>query len=493
MLQFVIFAFIFAGMMFIWTFVYLNRSKDKINQAFLSFLSILLLWMVLSLSNTLNDGTSLGLVFKTIYFYSMMNMSVFFLYFIYRLIERQLDFWFYFWVIVNTLTIVSRYFLPIDYSDPTFWRLSIPIVAPLMSAIFSMPAVYALYLVIRQYGTSKNYNLKGQLRNICVGIGIALSTSVLSEYVLPTIFHINMQVSLMYLAILIFVIFTFIAVTKHKFLSIQSAYIYRRLFLNSGNGIIIINKHQRIVSINNIAKEILQNEKMDAGDRMTDYMADYDFEINYRQHEITMATDGDEKYLSITQYPIESDDADSAKLMLITDITSSIMSFKREKDMLIERSAIDQLTGLYNKRFFLDHYSGDNQVIFKGNASVMFIDVDNFKSINDIYGHIIGDRFLKALAECIKKNIGDEAKAIRFGGDEFVVILEDTSINDAFMKAEKIRSDANEIGFSDIGNIDVSLSIGLTEGSAHIKELTNKADMAMYHSKSGGKNRTTIF
>ena len=79
---------------------------------------------------------------------------------------------------------------------------------------------------------------------------------------------------------------------------------------------------------------------------------------DYKQHEVTIKAEGQEEYLTITQYPIDTADKDSAKLMMITDITSAKLKLKREKEMLIEKSSIDQLTGLYNKQYFSDYYCG---------------------------------------------------------------------------------------------------------------------------------------
>lgn len=472
----------------------MNKSNDKINQAFLTFLSILLLWMVLSISNLFNDGSRLGIVIKTIYFYSMLNMSLFFLFFIYRLVRRKLDRLFYCTVGLNVLTVFSRYLFPIDYTDPTFWRLTDPVIAPVMAFIFSFPVVVALYLIFRQYRITKDHRLKVQLRFIFEGIGIACSVSVISEYMLPTWFGINANLSLMYFAFLIFVIAVFISIMKHRFLNVRSEYIYRKLFLNSCDGIIIINRNMKIISVNHMAREILKDENMDSGDKITDYIAGYVFETNYKQHEITIESGGQEIYLSITQYPIDAEDPYSVKLMTITDVTLSKLDLIREKDLLMEKSYLDQLTGLYNKQYFLDHYHTDGQERSGVKSTLLFIDIDDFKSVNDRYGHVAGDKVLKALADCIKSNLNCDARAVRFGGDEFVVILENVSQEEAYRVAEQIRTNACSLDFPQYGGeVALSLSIGLIEGFAPVKDLVVKADMAMYSSKSSGKNKTTIF
>lgn len=492
MVQFITFIIIFAAMMYIWSFVYLNKSKDKVNQAFLGFISIIMLWMVMSICNEYCDLSILGLVLRTIYWYSMMNISIFFLLFIYRLAKKKLDGLFYALVTVNELTILSRYLFPIDYTDLTFWRLSTPIVAPAMSTIFSLPALVGLFMLIRCYILAKDAKQRRQFGNITLGISIALPISVISEYVLPVLFQVDLGLSLMYLAFIVFAVFAFISIMKHRFMNLQSEYFYRKLLLNALDGVAIIDKHNRIIYINEVAKEILKNKEISAGDKMTDFIKEYDFKTNYKQHEITLKADGQEDYLTITQFPIDTDERDPAKMMTITDITSVKLKLQREKEMLIEKSTVDQLTGLYNKRYFSDAYSDGNSL--GENAVVMFLDVDSFKSINDLYGHTIGDLVLKSVAVCIKDTNHTGAQAVRFGGDEFVVVFKNTTASEVYKTAEIIRKKVNELDFSQCDeNLKISLSIGIAGGAYPIKDLTIKADMAMYSSKSGGKNRTTVF
>jgi diguanylate cyclase (GGDEF)-like protein len=124
----------------------------------------------------------------------------------------------------------------------------------------------------------------------------------------------------------------------------------------------------------------------------------------------------------------------------------------------------------------------------------LFIDVDDFKVINDSYGHLVGDEVLRELASSIKGNVRGGNDAVRFGGDEFVVVLENISAEEAYTVAERIRYCASELEFSGGESLfHITLSIGLIEGAAPLNELLDKADRAMYASKNKGKNKTTIF
>ena len=493
MLQLISLVLIYGAMMFIWTFVFLNRSHDQVNQSFLVFLSNILVWMVLNNLNQYGDGSLIALTAKTIYWLSMMYLSVTFLFFIYRLLKKPLDGLFYFAFGLNTLTVVIRYLYPMDYTDPTFWRLSDPVVAPLMSLTFTLPALYALYLVFRQIIGTKDARQRAQLTYILAGIGLAVVISVLSEYVLPTVFHVADELYLMHYAIAIFVVAIFISIMRYRLLNLRSDYIYRSLFLNASEGILIVNKEGRIVSINNIGKQILLDEHLDAGDLVTNYLPDYRFDIDYLRHEVECTLAGQKRYLSLSQYPMEEPDRNSTKLLLLTDLTQAHQLLTQEKEQLLEKTTIDLLTGMLNKQYFIGKY-GEQTEQPPRRKSLLFLDVDDFKAINDQFGHLVGDDVLRGLAACIKSTVRSTNEAIRFGGDEFVVILDDTGAEEAYLVAERIRNCAGAMEFSGGGQtFHMTLSIGLVEGDEPVNELVEKADRAMYRSKGKGKNSTTRF
>lgn len=493
MFQLISMVLIYGVMMFIWSFAFLNRSHDRVNQSFLVFLSNILVWMVLNGLNEYGDGSLVTIVAKTVYWLSMVYLAVSFLFFIYRLLKKPLDWLFYLALAMNTLTVVVRYFYPMDYSDPTFWRMSYPVVAPLMSLSFSLPAIYALYLVLRQIIATKDARQRAQLSYILAGIGLALVVSVFSEYVLPTVFHITNELYLMHYAIAIFVVAIFISIMRFRLLSLRSDYIYRNLFLNASEGILIVNKSGRIVSVNNIGKQILLDEHLDAGDQVRHYIPGYQFETEYQRHEVECLLAGQKRYLSLTQYPLEELDQNSTKLLLLTDLTQQRQLQEQEKEQLLEKSTIDSLTGLLNKQYFFEKY-GDHTEQSPRRKSLLFLDVDNFKMINDQYGHLVGDVVLRDLAACIKGAVRSANEMIRFGGDEFVIVLDDTGSEDAYLVAERIRNCAGALSFSGGGTtFHITLSIGVVEGDEPVNELIEKADRAMYRSKNKGKNSTTRF
>lgn len=484
---------IYGALVFIWSFVYINRSFDRVSRSFLVFLSVVILWMVLSASIDPANQDLFHLVMKTLYWISMMTMSVFFLHFIYRLLNRPLDWGFFLMLGINTLALAARYLYPMDYSDPHFWRLSTPVVAPLMSLTFSLPALYALFLLIRGYLRAEG-RLRTQLRFIIGGAGLGSVVSVASEYLLPAVFHINLQLYLMYYAMFIFVTAIFISIMKYRLLNMQSDYIFQKLFLNALDGIVILNHNGRVISINSMAREILHASQLDAGDHITDAIPDYSFETNYQQHEFAIPGDLQPRWLTATQYPIDTADTASAKLLILTDITVTKQSQLREMNLLAEKSFIDQLTGLYSRQYLMERVASEPASTAMQQTALLFIDVDEFKAINDQFGHLVGDGVLQATAGCIRGMIRSDTEAIRFGGDEFLVLLDNARAPEALAVAERIQLCVAQFDFAALGvSTPVTLSIGVVSGNEPLLDLVNRADMAMYQSKRKGKNRTTVF
>lgn len=488
-------------MVFIASFVWLNSGlgsseTERIIRSFFILASSAAAWMVLSVADRHADTSIPGLILKSVFCFCMLNMSVMFLLFTYRLVNRSLDGIFATVLTVNTLAILARYLLPIDYSDPVFWRMDDPVLALAMSVIFSMPVVYAMILLVASCVKTNDERRKKQLKSIFAGAAIATVVSIISEYILPAFFDIDTSITLLYVALLIFVLFTGYAILKHRLLLVRSDYVFRKLFMDAHEGTLIVDKNARVISVNKQAMRILHTDSIDIGDPVSGYIDGYEYEADYRQHEIVKTTDGDTSYLLLTQYPIEPSDPGSAKILTITDITDTKRELLRENSELMKKTYIDQLTGLYNRMYLIDEdspfYAG---LRLRGSTSLalLFIDADNFKAINDTYGHLTGDAMLRELAACIRDNIRKDCYAVRFGGDEFIVVLSDAGPTEAAVVAERIRQKAGALDYSHIREgLSLTLSIGLVCGKPPLVNLIERADRAMYVSKSRGKNSVTI-
>lgn len=159
----------------------------------------------------------------------------------------------------------------------------------------------------------------------------------------------------------------------------------------------------------------------------------------------------------------------------------------------------DELTGLYNYRY-LDIVL-DNEIKraqrFRNSFCLYFIDLDNFKQVNDRFGHLVGSRILKDFGRELSGQLRDVDCVIRYGGDEYVVILLGTDATAGEKVAERIRHHTEKFSFqSDCGKeIKLTLSIGIAafpEHSQNKTELIRMADDAMYASKNSGKNKVIV-
>ncbi|MHB0977295.1 MAG: diguanylate cyclase, partial [Candidatus Aquicultorales bacterium] len=172
--------------------------------------------------------------------------------------------------------------------------------------------------------------------------------------------------------------------------------------------------------------------------------------------------------------------------------------FARTVRELKESSATDGLTGLPNHRNFEERLASEFHRARRYGAplSLVMIDIDFFKEINDAYGHLGGNRFLRAAAKLIKENIRQADFAARYGGDEFVIILPETEDSEAMAVGEKLRrkAEASSIPLGG-GTARATLSLGVSSLTSDMKrptDLIEKADQALYEAKRTGRNKAAL-
>ena len=167
---------------------------------------------------------------------------------------------------------------------------------------------------------------------------------------------------------------------------------------------------------------------------------------------------------------------------------------------LEELATTDGLTGLLNKRAMLD--VAEQKIAaakrFGRRLAVLITDIDHFKNVNDTHGHDVGDVIIKGLGEILRRAKRTTDSVARFGGEEFVIICEETDENGATLLAERVREELERTTFvaSESGkNVKVTCSVGVAtfpEAGASWETLFKAADTALYASKQGGRNRTTV-
>ncbi|MFH0925580.1 MAG: sensor domain-containing diguanylate cyclase, partial [bacterium] len=164
-----------------------------------------------------------------------------------------------------------------------------------------------------------------------------------------------------------------------------------------------------------------------------------------------------------------------------------------------ELSITDEYTQLYNMRFFRKLLDREVHRIerFGGILSLAFFDLDHFKDINDTYGHLMGSRTLKELADLIKGSIRKIDEITRYGGDEFVILLPNTDCNRALIVADRLRNMIEQHSFLTNYGLDVKItaSFGIASYPTHsntVEDLIRQADVAMYGAKKKGRNKVII-
>lgn len=180
----------------------------------------------------------------------------------------------------------------------------------------------------------------------------------------------------------------------------------------------------------------------------------------------------------------------------ICGISADITQIKHYQKELERLSRFDELTNLYNRRHFmtLARHELNRGKRYGGKISVMMIDIDHFKRVNDNHGHRTGDIVLAAIASQISQALRDTDIAGRLGGEEFSVVLPETELGNAILVAERLRQQVAG-GAIDIGSgntLNCTLSIGVADWSdktEDVEKLLHRADQALYEAKNSGRNK----
>lgn len=164
------------------------------------------------------------------------------------------------------------------------------------------------------------------------------------------------------------------------------------------------------------------------------------------------------------------------------------------EDRIYRMATTDALTGLLSREYFMQQYTDTfhRSERYGRPFSIMMIDIDDFKAVNDTHGHPAGDVVLGVIGKLILKVIRHEDRAARYGGEEFIILLPETSPRDALYPAERLCESVEARKFKTGDNpFSVTLSIGIAGYPDHataIDELVEKADQALYRAKKSGKN-----
>jgi diguanylate cyclase (GGDEF)-like protein len=180
--------------------------------------------------------------------------------------------------------------------------------------------------------------------------------------------------------------------------------------------------------------------------------------------------------------------------VLIRDVTESANFIKR----LEEAAYTDKLTGLYNRRHFSEIATPFIERARRSGMPYYFmiVDIDDFKDVNDIYGHLAGDVVLRGMAQVMKQTVRPYDIIARWGGEEFCLIITDIDEAGVLRLAERIRYGVETYECEFMGKplrVTISLGVAKNDDDCDITELTMRADEALYTAKNTGKNRVVMW
>lgn len=181
-------------------------------------------------------------------------------------------------------------------------------------------------------------------------------------------------------------------------------------------------------------------------------------------------------------------------LLIVILMQRLINNLEKAMKEITHLSVTDSLTHLFNRRYIYDLLEKEvyRSNRYGDNLSIIILDIDFFKVVNDTYGHNVGDEILKAISQILVDNVRKTDVVSRWGGEEFVILCNNIDSHQAVCLAEKIRQILNEAVFEVCGNISCSFGVSTFQKEESIESLINRADEALYISKHSGRNKVTV-
>lgn len=180
-------------------------------------------------------------------------------------------------------------------------------------------------------------------------------------------------------------------------------------------------------------------------------------------------------------------------IWVLIEIFFSLLAYNEKE--LLQLSVRDPLTGAYNRRAMKSFLENAVQLCerYSTASSIVMLDIDHFKEINDNYGHKEGDLVLKQLTAILDNRLRRTDKLCRYGGEEFVLVLPNTDADHAFQLADIIRDQVRNSILTSKRRITVSCGVAEVDGSDSIQDWLHRGDLALYRAKQGGRDRVVLY
>ena len=263
------------------------------------------------------------------------------------------------------------------------------------------------------------------------------------------------------------------------------------------NGSVTIEQQNKIQQ----ALEKVMSEATDEIAHVNNEACGYDAALH--KHTEALSSSKDPQAASIIMQQILQDTREMVKNTLemqarMQEANTEIAKMKLEIQAVKETSEKDALSGLYNRSTFDKKVASLIDTKELANASLVMIDIDHFKRINDNFGHLIGDRVIRYVSALLKQIVGNEHHISRFGGEEFAIILLNQPVTDVVKLVDKVRVAMSNSRLQRKGSGEtigkVTLSAGVTElkSGDSIESFIGRADQALYGAKESGRNKVSV-
>jgi len=182
-----------------------------------------------------------------------------------------------------------------------------------------------------------------------------------------------------------------------------------------------------------------------------------------------------------------------ALIILVEKVAKSIVLERENEELKLELANMaykDGLTGAFNRNKFQEvfEYEQKQSKRYSKALSIAMFDIDHFKNLNDEYGHLVGDEILVNLSKVVTAEIRDTDLFVRWGGEEFVILFNNTTYDDAIVKANKIREIVQNNNHPTAGNITISFGVTQLADDDTLNTLLQRVDLALYEAKGAGRN-----
>jgi diguanylate cyclase (GGDEF)-like protein/PAS domain S-box-containing protein len=281
-------------------------------------------------------------------------------------------------------------------------------------------------------------------------------------------------------------------------------------------GVIVIDAKNRVMDINPSAKQFLQVDNSIVGQESQKALARFDPILHSQTDErfnkdikVDLST-GQSKYIDLHIIPLKNREGQfNGSILTLNDVTERKKANERLQAQLTEIESLhtqlheqaihDSLTGLFNRGYLNDTLERETHRAQRHQhpLSLLMIEIDSFKRFNDNYGHEAGDVTLQQVAQLIRANTRTDDIACRFGGDEFTLIMPETTLESAWQCAERLRESAAVLPLhyegKSLGNLTLSIGVAVFPKHGETGALALRAaDQAMYQAKQAGKNRVMV-